>query len=132
MPGSIWNPEIEDEKYAGAVAFCTMDCLQGYWQCPLVEETREYFAFVTGDGLLTPMHVPQGVMNATSSFQGMVIEVLRNPVGRVCLIYLDDVKVIGRSGEELIVNLRAVLLRFMGRELFVAAHKLVLFAKEVK
>ena len=58
--------------------------------------------------------------------------ILGNLVGRACLIYVDDVKVIGRSVEELIVNLRAVLLRFMVRGLFLAAHKLILFAKEVK
>ena len=45
---------------------------------------------------------------------------------------MDDVKVIGRSVEELIVNLRTVLLRCMERGLFLAAHKLVLFAKKVK
>ena len=87
---------------------------------------------MTGDGLFTPTRVPQGVMNATSYFQGMMMEVVGNLVGRACLIYVDDVKVIGRSVEELIVNLRAVLLRCMERGLFLAAHKLVLFAKEVK
>ena len=92
VPGPMRNPEIEGEKCSGAVAFCTMDCLQGYWQCPLAEEAHEYFTFVTGD----------------------------------------DVKVIRRSVEELIVNLRAVLLRFMERDLFLAAHKLVLIAKEFK
>ena len=109
-----------------------MDCLQGYWQCSLAEEARGYFTFVTGDGLLTPTRVPQGVMNAMSYFQEMIMEVLGNLVGRACLIYADDVKVIGRSVEELIVSLHSVLLRFMERELFLAAHKLVLFAKEVK
>ena len=62
----------------------------------------------------------------------MRIEVLGNLVGRACLIYADDVKVIGRSVEELILNLRAVLLWFMERGLFPVAHKRVLFAKEVK
>ena len=60
------------------------------------------------------------------------MEVLGSIVGRACLIYVDDVKVIERSVEELIVNLRAVLLRFMERGSFLAAHKLVRFAKEVK
>ena len=32
VPGLMLNLEIEGEKGAGAVAFCTMDCLQGYWQ----------------------------------------------------------------------------------------------------
>ena len=99
---------------------------------PTGEEVREYFTFVTGDGLSTPMRLPQGVMNATSYFQGMMMEVLGNLVGRACLIYVDIVKVIGRSVEELIVNLRAVLLRSMERGLFLAARKLVLLAKEVK
>ena len=53
-------------------------------------------------------------------------------MGRACLINVDNVKVIGRSVEELIVNLRAVLLRFMERGLFLAAHKFILLAKEVK
>ena len=61
-----------------------------------------------------------------------MMEVLGNLVGRACLIYVDDVKVIERSVEKLIVNLRAVLLRCMERDLFLAAHKLVLFAKEAK
>ena len=129
VPGPMRNPEIEGEKCVGAVAFCTMDCLQGYWQCPLAGEAREYFAFVTGDGLFTPTRVPQGVMNATSYFQEMMMEVLGNLLGRACLIYVDDIKVIGRSVEELIVNLRAVLLWCMERNLFLAAHKLVLFAQ---
>ena len=57
------------------------------------------------------------------------MKVLRNLMGRVCLICVDGVKVIERSVEELIVNLRAVLLRFIERGLFLVAHKLVLFAK---
>ena len=132
VPRPMRNPEIEGEKCADAVAFCTMDCLQGYWQYPLAEEAREYFTFVTGDGLFMPTRVPQGVMNVTLYFQGMMTEVLGHLVGHACLIYMVDVKVIGRSMEELIVNLRAVLLRFMERGLFLAAHKLVLFASEVK
>ena len=132
VPGPTRNPEIEGGKCVGAVTFCTMDCLQGYWQCPLAEEAREYFTFVTGDGLFTPTRVPQGVMNATSYFQGIMMEVLGNLVGRACLVYVDDVKVIVRSVEQLIVNLRAVLLRYMERGLFLAAHKIVLFAKEAK
>ena len=46
VPGPMRNPEIEGDKCAGAVPFCTMDCLQGYWHCLLAEEACEYFAFV--------------------------------------------------------------------------------------
>ena len=71
-------------------------------------------------------------MNATSCFQGIMMVVLENLVGRACLIYVDDVKVSGWYVKELRVNLRAVLLRFMECGLFLAAHKAVLFAKEAK
>ena len=54
-------------------------------------------------------------MNATSYFQGMMTEVLGNLVGRACLIYVDGVKVVGRSVEELVVNLHTVLLQRMER-----------------
>ena len=132
VPGPMRNPEIEGEKCAGIIAFCTLDCIQSYWQCPLAEEAREYFTFVTGDGLFTPTRVPRRVMNATSYFQGMMMEVLGDLVGRACLIYVADMKVIGWPVEELVVNLLAVLLRCIKRGLFLAVHKLVLFAKEVK
>ena len=69
VPGPMRNPEVEGEKCVGAVDFCTMACLQGYWQCPLAEEAREYFTLVTEDSLFTPTRVPQGVMNATSYFR---------------------------------------------------------------
>ena len=61
-----------------------------------------------------------------------MMEVLGNLMRRACLIYVDDVKVIKQSVEELIRNLRAVLLQFMERGLFLAAYKLVLFAEGVK
>ena len=32
VPGPIQKPEIEGDKCVGAVAFCTADYLQGYWQ----------------------------------------------------------------------------------------------------
>ena len=41
VPGPMRNPKIVGEKCAGAVAFSTMDYLQGYWHYPLAEEARE-------------------------------------------------------------------------------------------
>ena len=81
VPGPMPNSEIEGEKGAGAVAFCTMDCLQGFGQWPLAEEAREYFTFVIEDALFTPTRMSQGVMNATSYLQGIMMEVLGKLVG---------------------------------------------------
>ena len=86
VPGPMKNPEIEVEKCAGSKAFCTMDCLQGYWKCPLAEEVHELFTFVTQEGLFSPTRGPQGLTNATSYYQEIMMEVLDDLVGRACLI----------------------------------------------
>lgn len=51
-----------------------------------------------------------------------MMEVLGNLVGRACLIYVDDVKVFGRTVAELVTNLREVLLWFMERGMFLAGR----------
>lgn len=50
-------------------------------------------------------------------------------VGYAYFIYEDDVEMIARSVEELIVNLGKVLLRSIEGGLFLSAHKLVLFCQ---
>ncbi|CAM9128588.1 unnamed protein product [Sphacelaria rigidula] len=56
----------------GAQCFGKLDLLQGYSQMSLAPEAQEIFTIVTPDGLLTPTRVPQGVLNATASFQGVL------------------------------------------------------------
>ena len=68
--------------------FGKLDLLQGYWQLPFAEEAREIFTITTPLGLFTPTSVPQGVLNATAYFQGVMTELL---VGIRCKISVDDV-----------------------------------------
>ena len=60
-----------------------------------------------------------------------MVEPLGNLVGHACPLNVDDVKILGRTTKEVLVNFRAVLLRFIGRGLFLAARKLTLFATKV-
>ena len=55
---------------------------------PLAEEAREIFTITSQLGLFTPTRVPQGVLNATVYFQGVMTELL---VGIKCKIWADDV-----------------------------------------
>ena len=55
---------------------------------PLAPEAQEVFTIVTPDGLFTPTRVPQGVLNATSYFQGVMTDLLR---GLDCKVWVDDV-----------------------------------------
>ena len=68
--------------------FGKLDPLQGYWQMPLAQEAREIFTIITPLDLFTPTRIPQGVLNATAYFRGVMTELL---VGIKCKIWVDDV-----------------------------------------
>ena len=74
-PGVMPNQEADMVDLLSARFFGKLD-LQGYWQMPLAEEAREIFTITTPLGLFTPTRVPQGVLNATAYFQGVMTELL--------------------------------------------------------
>ena len=82
--------------------------LQGYWQMPLAEEAREIFTITTPLGLFTPTRVPQGVLNATAYFQGVMTELL---VGIKCKTWVDDVFFYADTDDELLDTLDEILAR---------------------
>ena len=99
---------------------------------PLAANSQELFTFVTQKGLYTPTRMPQGVTNATSYLQGTLERTLGDSVRRVCLVYVDDAIIWGRNVWELIDHFSWVVKKLMEVGLFVAAHKVTLYAREVK
>ena len=100
---------------------------------PLAAYSQELFTFVTQKGLYTPTRMPQGVTNATSYFQGTLERrTLGDLVRRVCLVYVDDVIIWGRNVWELMDHFSWVVKQLMEVGLFVAAHKVTLYARKVK
>ena len=83
-PGVMPNQEADMDNPLSARFFGKLDLLQGYWQMPLAEEI---FTITTPLGLLAPTRAPQGVLNATAYFQGVMTELL---VGIKCKIWVDD------------------------------------------
>ena len=43
---------------------------------PLAAEAQKVFTIATLECLFTPMHVPQGILNATPFFQGVMTKLL--------------------------------------------------------
>ena len=106
-------PRIDDslDLLAGTQYFTSLDLASGYWQVGMEESSQEKTAFTTHRGLYEFQVMPFGLCNAPATFQRLMEGVLKDLVQRKCLIYLDDILVIGRTFAEHLANLREVFKR---------------------
>ncbi len=106
-------PRIDDtlDSLANQKYFTTLDLASGYWQVGMEQQSQEKTAFITHSGLYEFLVMPFGLCNAPATFQRLMEVVLHGLVRKVCLVYLDDILIIGRSFEEHLMNLRQVFNR---------------------
>jgi len=104
-------PRIDDtlDLLAGTAYFSTLDLASGYWQVQMDPASQEKTAFTTYSGLYEFRKMPFGLVNAPATFQRLMEIVLADLVRKKCLVYLDDVIVLGRTLEEHKQNLVEVL-----------------------
>ena len=100
-------PRIDDslELLADAKFFTSLDLASGYWQVGMSEEKT---AFTTHAGLFEFTVMPFGLCNAPATFQRQMENVLMGLTREKCLVYLDDVLVLGRTFSKHLGNLREV------------------------
>ncbi len=118
----------------GNTVFGTLDLSQGYWQVALDrEEDREKTAFITSRGMYRFRRVPFGLRNAPAHFQKvMADEVLRGLAPHICMVYVDDIIVFGKTMAEFVANLRTVFDRLRKHRISLKAAKCKLGLKEVE
>jgi hypothetical protein len=95
-------------------------------------DDKEKTAFSTGQGLWQFTVMPFGLCNAPATFERLMESVLRGLIYDACLVYLDDIIVIGRTFQEHLDNLRKVFQRLRGAHLKMNPGKCRLFHKEVR
>lgn len=76
--------------------------------------------------------MPFGLCNAPATFERLMEIVLAGLNWQICLIYLDDIIVHGRTFDEMLVNLDKVFSRLQKAGLKLKARKCHLFAQEVE
>ena len=103
-------PRIDDtlDILNGSKYFSALDLASGYWQVAMDEDSKEKTAFTTFAGLYQFRKMPFGLVNAPATFQRLMEIVLSGLARSVCVVYLDDVLVFGRTMEEHNVNLSKV------------------------
>ena len=106
-------PRIDDslDLLAHTKYFSTLDLASGYWQVKMDDAFWEKTAFTTHVGLYEFHVMPFGLCNAPATFQRLMENVLAGLVSNRCLLYIDDILVIGRTFQEHLENLRKVFER---------------------
>ncbi|GBM51458.1 Retrovirus-related Pol polyprotein from transposon 297 [Araneus ventricosus] len=100
-------PRIDDTLDAlnGSQWFTTLDLKSGYWQVEIQPEDKEKTAFTTGQGLWQFKVMPFGLCNAPATFERLMETVLRGLTSEACLVYLDDIIIVGRTFQEHLNNI---------------------------
>lgn len=113
------NPCLEVDRYpllriddllaalAGGEEFSKIDPSRAYQQVVLAENSRKHLTLNTHKGLYAMNRLPFGIASAPSIFQMIMDNMLKGFQGVSC--YLDDILVTGKSKDEHLRNLEAVL-----------------------
>ena len=126
-------PRVDDtlDTLAHARWFTTLDLISGYWQVAVHPDDREKTAFCTPDGLFEFKVMPFGLCNAPATFQRLMDSVLAGLQWSTCLVYLDDIIIVGKTFADHLNNLRQVFDRIRGAGLKLQPAKCVLCTHEV-
>ena len=123
---SLPLPRIDTlSTLAGVRWFSTLDLVSGYWQV-------EVDPFCTIEGLFQFKVMPFGLCNASATFQRLMDLVLAGLQWSHCLVYLDDVIILGRSFHEHLHNLQAVFKRLRKAGLKLKPSKCSLLQPELQ
>ena len=104
-------PRIEDalRQLKEPRFFSSMDLQKGFWQIPIAEEDRKYFAFSTGNLHVEYNVMPMGALNSSATMQALMALILRGLPPEHIICFLDDILVASHTMEEHLVHLDLVL-----------------------
>lgn len=103
-------PNIDDciQRLVKKRYFSTFDLVSGYYQIPVEEHSRKYTSFVTTEGQYEFLRMPFGWVNASSVFQRMMNQIMKEMNNRI-VPYIDDVILASDSVEENLELIREFL-----------------------
>jgi len=111
--------------------FSTMDMRSGFWQVAIDARDADKTAFVTRKGQFRFKVLSFGLANSPSIFQRLMTMVLAGLHWDICLVYIDDIIVMGRSFEEHLKNVAQVFQRLRMANLKLKPTKCRLFQERV-
>ncbi|XP_078799615.1 uncharacterized protein LOC144990300 [Oryzias latipes] len=126
-------PRIQDtlDTLSTAKYFSTLDLTSGYWQVEMTPRARKAAAFCTRKGLFEWNVMPFGLCNAPATFQRLMDRVLAGLQWEACLVYLDDIIVLGCNSNQMMERLEQVFTRLRQANLKLKPSKCRLFQEQV-
>lgn len=97
------------EKLGRAQYFTTLDLAKGFHQIPMSKEDQKKTAFSTPFGHYEYRRMPFGLKNAPATFQRLMNSILSKFIGKICVVYMDDILIFSSSLQEHINSLNKIL-----------------------
>lgn len=112
--------------------FTTLDLTSGFHQIKMKEKDIPKTAFSTMNGKYEFTRLPFGLKNAPAIFQRMIDDVLKEYIGKICYVYIDDIIIFGRTEAEHLENIDKILTRLEEAHLRVNLDKTEFLRKETE
>jgi hypothetical protein len=127
-------PRVDEcvKALSNARWYNSMDLNSGVWQVEVHQSDREKTTFSTHQGLYQFVVMPFGKVNSSSTFERLLENVLRGLQWQECLLYMDDIIVLGSCFDECIKRLTNVFERLIQANLKLKPSKCAFFPEESK
>ncbi|XP_050314887.1 uncharacterized protein LOC126749236 [Anthonomus grandis grandis] len=127
-------PNITDilDKLGRCNYFTTIDLASGFHQIEMDPESIPKTAFNVEHGHYEYVRMPFGLKNAPATFQRAMDNVLRGLLGKICLVYMDDIIIFSTSLQEHLNNLKLVFERLLSFNMKIQLDKCEFLKKDVE